>query len=300
MSFRVPACRHLAWVRKTATLRAPRKWIPMVESAASLHQHAAAAAAGVMASHPQHRHPPFSRPSQRHQHGRQQDVCASFVGQIRLKHGVKKGKKGGKGQKASAPSSTADGEDVAESLDDIAGIPESKARFDKVLQGLTRDFQGLRGGKTDPGMLDNVKVESYGSMTTLASVAQASMKGPQLIVLSVYDPGMTKAVEDAIRECGMGLNPNSEGQGQVHVPIPKPTKESREAVAKVAAKHAEKSKVVVRGIRHKILDQIKKKKDSFPEDDVHMRIKEIDKCTKDAEADIAGMLEKKKVEILTV
>lgn len=51
---------------------------------------------------------------------------------------------------------------------------------------------------------------------------------------------MTKAVEDAIRECGMGLNPNAEGQGQVNVPIPKPTKESREAVAKVAAKHAEK------------------------------------------------------------
>ncbi len=54
---------------------------------------------------------------------------------------------------------------------------------------------------------------------------------------------MTKAVEDAIRECGMGLNPNVEGQGQVNVPIPKPTKESREAVAKVAAKHAEKVRV---------------------------------------------------------
>lgn len=51
---------------------------------------------------------------------------------------------------------------------------------------------------------------------------------------------MTKAVEDAVRDCGMGLNPNTEGQGQVNVPIPKPTKESREAVAKVAAKHAEK------------------------------------------------------------
>eukprot|EP00752_Nemacystus_decipiens_P004342 g3967.t1 len=149
-------------------------------------------------------------------------------------------------------------------------------------------------------MLDNVKVESYGSMSTLASVAQASMKGPQLIVLTVYDPGMTRAVEDAIRECGMGLNPSSEGQGQVNVPIPKPTKESREAVAKVAAKHAEKSKVVLRGIRHKILDQIKKKKDSFPEDDVHLRLKEIDVCTKEAEASVATMLEKKKAEILTV
>lgn len=61
-----------------------------------------------------------------------------------------------------------------------------------------------------------------------------------LLCLLASSPQMTKAVEDAVRECGMGLNPNSEGQGQVHVPIPKPTKESRQAVAKVAAKNAEK------------------------------------------------------------
>lgn len=219
------------------------------------------------------------------------------AGQKRLKHGSKKGGKAGKGHKGAASASP---EEEAESLDDIAGIPDTKARFDRVLEGLKHDLQGLRGGKTDPAMLDGIKVESYGSMSPLASVAQASMKGPQLIVLTLYDPEMTKAVEEAVRECGMGLNPSSEGQGQVNVPIPKPTKESREAVAKVAAKQTEKSKVVLRGIRHKIVDHIKKKKDSFPEDDVHQRLKEVDKCTQTAEASANKMLEKKKAEILTV
>ncbi|CAM9241359.1 unnamed protein product [Scytosiphon promiscuus] len=289
MAFRFP-CRHLVRVCKPSAASVSKKWLP-AGSVASLH-HPAAGMSGL--AHQQEQQPSSFHRGQ-HQAQQQGLAFSPWAGQKRLKHAAKKGKKGGKGQKASA-----DAGDGAESLDDIAGIPESKARFDKVLQGLKHDFQGLRGGKTDPGMLDNVKVESYGSMTTLASVAQASMKGPQLIVLTVYDPGMTQAVEDAIRECGMNLNPSSEGQGQVNVPIPKATKESREAVAKVAAKHAEKSKVVMRGIRHKILEQIKKKKDVFPEDDVHLRLKEIDKCTKDAEAAVASMLEKKKAEILTV
>ncbi|CAM9925476.1 unnamed protein product [Ascophyllum nodosum] len=292
MAFRAPY-RHLVRLRETLTVSTAKICLTTGPEA-QLHLRAICtfpARPGVAATTapPQSRLTPL-RSTAPHK------VLVGAVLSRRLKHGGKKGKGGGKGRKGHSP----EGDEEAESLDDIAGLSDTKGRFDKVLEGLKHDLQGLRGGKTDPAILDNIKVESYGSMSTLSSVAQASMKGPQLIVLSVYDPAMTNAVEDAVRECGMGLNPSSEGQGQVLVPIPKPTKESREAVAKMAAKHAEKSKVVLRGIRHKIQDHIKKNKDSFPEDEVHQRMKEIDKCTQEAEANANKMLEKKKAEILTV
>ncbi|CAM9191338.1 unnamed protein product [Choristocarpus tenellus] len=120
-------------------------------------------------------------------------------------------------------------------------------------QALKHDFQGLRGGKADPGMLDHLKVDMYGSSSNLSEAAQVSMKGPQLMVLTVYDPGMTEAVAEAVRYCDMGLNPSVDGETLVTVPIPKTTKESRDAVVKVAAKHTEKVRVLDRlilALRH--------------------------------------------------
>ncbi|CAM9405580.1 unnamed protein product [Discosporangium mesarthrocarpum] len=144
-----------------------------------------------------------------------------------------------------------------------------------VYQGLKNEFQGIRGGKADPAMLDHVQVDMYGTMSNLSEVAQVSMKGPQLMMLTMYDPGMTEVVAAAVRDCDMGLNPSVDGQNQVSVPIPKTSKESRDALVKIAAKHAEKTKVVLRGIRHKVSDKVKKKKDLFSLDDVHVRLKEV-------------------------
>jgi ribosome recycling factor len=175
----------------------------------------------------------------------------------------------------------------------------TRERMERVLGGLQKELDQLRGGRPSAAMFDHINVEAYGQHVTMASIAQAAMKGANQVVLTTYDPALAPAVAVAIRDSGMSLNPQVE-KSQVVVNIPKPSQESREEVAKIAAKQTEKAKIHIRGIRHNVNEQVKASKGLFSEDDVHRKIKDMDALTHEYEAKLVQALDKKKKDIMTV
>src|SRR5947207_13859968 len=131
-------------------------------------------------------------------------------------------------------------------------------RMDGALEALRKELSGLRTGRASVSLLEPVKVEAYGNAVPLNQVATISVPEARLITVQVWDRGVAKAVDKAIREAGLGLNPQTEG-AVVRVPIPDLTEERRRELTKVAAKYAEQARVHVRNVRRDGLDPLKKK-----------------------------------------
>lgn len=141
-------------------------------------------------------------------------------------------------------------------------------RMDGALETLRREFAGLRTGRASPALLEPVKVEAYGSEMPLTQVGTINVPEPRMITVQVWDRSMVGAVERAIRDAGLGLNPSADGQ-LVRVPIPQLTEERRNELAKAASRYAEGARVAVRGVRRDGMDHIKahEKKHEIGEDD---------------------------------
>jgi ribosome recycling factor len=153
-------------------------------------------------------------------------------------------------------------------------------RMDSALETLKREFAGLRTGRASPGLLEPVRVEAYGSEMPLTQVGTIAVPEARMLTVQVWDRTMVSAVEKAIREAGLGLNPSSDGQ-LVRVPIPMLTEERRNELAKAAGRYAEGSKVAVRGVRRDGMDQIKtaEKKAEIGQDDLKDWSDEVQKLT---------------------
>lgn len=142
-------------------------------------------------------------------------------------------------------------------------------RMDGAMETLKRDFSGLRTGRASPALLEPVKVEAYGTAVPITQVGTIGVPEPRMITVQVWDRTLIGAVERAIRDSGLGLNPGSDGQ-VVRVPIPQLTAERRTELAKAAGRYAEGSRVAIRGVRRDGMDQIKafEKKGEISEDDM--------------------------------
>ncbi len=153
-------------------------------------------------------------------------------------------------------------------------------RMDGAIETLRREFAGLRTGRASPGLLEPVKVEAYGSEMPITQVGTIGVPEPRLITVQVWDRTLVGAVERAIRDSGLGLNPASDGQ-LVRVPIPQLTGERRTELAKQAGRYAEGARVAVRGVRRDGMDQIKalEKKHEISEDDSAGWSSEVQKLT---------------------
>ncbi len=153
-------------------------------------------------------------------------------------------------------------------------------RMDGAVETLRREFAGLRTGRANPGLLEPVRVEAYGSEMPLAQVGTIGVPEARMITVQVWDRSLVGAVELAIRDAGLGLNPSSDGQ-LVRVPIPQLTAERRNELAKAAGRYAEGAKVAVRGVRRDGMDQIKglEKKHTISEDDAGRWSEEVQKLT---------------------
>jgi ribosome recycling factor len=138
-----------------------------------------------------------------------------------------------------------------------AVVKELRRRMDGGLDVLRKEFVGLRTGRASVNLLDPVQVEAYGSTMPLNQLANVSVPEPRMLVGQFWDRAMAKAVDKAIREAGLGLNPQTEGQ-TIRVPIPDLNEERRRELTKVAAKYAEAARVVVRNVRRDGIDQSKK------------------------------------------
>lgn len=153
-------------------------------------------------------------------------------------------------------------------------------RMDGALETLRREFAGLRTGRASPALLEPVKVPAYGSDVPLTQVGTVNVPEPRMITVQVWDRSLVSAVEKAIRDAGLGLNPSSDGQ-LVRVPIPQLTAERRAELAKAAGRYAEGARVAVRGVRRDGMDDIKthQKKHDLSEDDIERWSDEVQKLT---------------------
>jgi len=174
-------------------------------------------------------------------------------------------------------------------------------RMDKTLDTLRGDFGGLRAGRAHASLLDNIMVEAYGSPTPIAQVGTINVPDARTLSISVWDKGLAKSVEKALRESDLGLNPVSDGQ-LIRIPIPPLSEERRKELVKIAGKYAEQNKVAIRNIRRDALDEIKKlKKDNLISEDEEKKYNnDIQKLTDDSIKKIDDLLEQKEKDILQV
>ena len=178
---------------------------------------------------------------------------------------------------------------------------DAKTRMEKSLESLKADFGGLRAGRAHASLLDGILVEAYGSMTPLSQIGTISVPDARTLSVSVWDRGLAKSVEKALRESELGLNPASDGQ-LIRIPIPPLSEERRKELTKMARKSAEGAKVAVRSIRRDAVEQIKKlKKDSLiTEDEQRKAEDDAQKITDKAIKDIDGICAAKEKEIMEV
>jgi ribosome recycling factor len=180
-------------------------------------------------------------------------------------------------------------------------IKDLRRRMDGALEVLRKEFAGLRTGRASASLLDPVVVEAYGNTMPLNQVGTVSVPEPRLIIVQVWDRGNVKATEKAIREAGLGLNPQTEGQ-TLRVPIPDLNEERRKELTKVAAKYAEQARVSVRNVRRDGLDLLKKQeKDHKISQDQHRKLdKDIQALTDETIKKVDALLAQKDKEILQV
>jgi ribosome recycling factor len=153
-------------------------------------------------------------------------------------------------------------------------------RMDGALETLRREFAGLRTGRASPALLEPVRVHAYGTEVPLNQVGNTAVPEPRMLTVQVWDRSLIGAVEKAIRDAGLGLNPASDGQ-LVRVPIPQLTTERRTELVKLAHKYAEGARVAVRGVRRDGMEQIKgfEKKHEIGEDVAKTWHDEVQKLT---------------------
>ena len=176
-----------------------------------------------------------------------------------------------------------------------------KERMDKAIAALKEEFAGLRTGRANAGLIENVMVDAYGSTSPITSVAAISVPEPRMITVSVWDKGVTIAVEKAIRNAGLGLNPITDGQ-TLRIPIPPLTEERRRDLAKLAGKYAETQKIAVRNVRREALEDLKKaeKAGDLSQDEQKRADKDVQGFTDDAVKRIDETLRSKEAEIMQV
>src|SRR5580704_3421008 len=137
-------------------------------------------------------------------------------------------------------------------------LKDLRRRMDGAIEVLRKEFGGLRTGRASASLLEPVSVGAYGGTVPRNQLANISVPEPRMIVVQVWDRALAKAVDKAIREAGLGLNPQTEGQ-VIRVPIPDLSEERRRELTRVAAKYAEQARVSVRNVRRDGIDALKKR-----------------------------------------
>lgn len=181
----------------------------------------------------------------------------------------------------------------------------SKDDMDRRMKGavatLKSELSGLRTGRASAALLDPVKVEAYGNVVPVNQVGSIATPEPRMITVQVWDKGMAKAVDKAIRDAGLGLNPQMDGQ-LLRIPLPELNQERRKELSKLAAKYAEAARVAVRNVRRDGMDLLKKleKDGKIGQDDQHTKGDELQKLTDANIKDIDAALQTKEQEIMQV
>jgi ribosome recycling factor len=173
-------------------------------------------------------------------------------------------------------------------------------RMEKAIAALRTEFASLRTGRASGSMLEPVMVEAYGQMTPVNQLGTVNVPEPRMVTINVWDRGMVSKVEKAIRDSGLGINPQTNGT-IIMLPIPELNEERRRELTKVAANYAEHARVAVRNLRRDGMDQIKKaKSNGLSEDDVKFWEGEVQELTDRYIKQVDQTLESKQAEIMHV
>jgi len=180
-------------------------------------------------------------------------------------------------------------------------INDLKRRMDGAIEVLRKELGGLRTGRASANLLEPVQVSAYGSTMPLNQVGTVGVPEPRMITVQVWDKTLVGAVDKAIRESGLGLNPQAEGT-LVRVPIPELSQERRQELSKVAHKYAELARVAVRNVRRDGMEYLKRqeKAHDISQDDHRHRSDEIQKLTDGYIKKIDETLAQKEKEIMQV
>ena len=180
-------------------------------------------------------------------------------------------------------------------------LSDYRKRMDGALSALKTEFSGLRTGRANSALLDNIKVMAYGSETPLNQVASISVPEARMLVVNVWDKSQVESVDKALRQSNLGINPVMDGQ-TLRIPMPPLTEERRRELTKVAGSYSENAKVAVRNVRRDAMDTLKKleKSGDMGEDEQKAHGEDVQKATDAVIADIDNALETKSAEIMQV
>lgn len=212
---------------------------------------------------------------------------------IKKKESKKKNNKKGKIDKGSDID-----DEFAESKIDIDSF---KDRMNKAVDAFSKELLKLRTGRPDPKMLDDVRVECYGSSSELSQIAQVSAKGAKELIVNVFDQTLTSTVINSIRNANLGLNPKDSSDGASFIiPIPKTTSETRKENVNRAKALREKTKTTLNKYRQDILKTVtKEKKDKIiSDDDAFAHTKDIDSVTEDYQKKANEALKEREKQLL--
>jgi ribosome recycling factor len=186
-------------------------------------------------------------------------------------------------------------------MTDLFDIADLKRRMQGALQSLKHEFGGLRTGRASAGLLEPIRVEAYGQVMPLTQVATISVPEARALSVQVWDRSMVGAVERAIRDANLGLNPVTEGQ-VLRIRVPELNEQRRKEMVKVAHRYAEEARVAVRHVRRDGIDGLKKllKDRRISEDDEKRHAGEIQKATDQAIGEVDQALLAKEKEIMQV
>ncbi len=180
-------------------------------------------------------------------------------------------------------------------------IDDLERRMKGAIEALKREFAGLRTGRASTSLLEPLTVEAYGAEMPINQVATIGAPEPRMLTVQVWDKGNAKAVEKAIRESALGLNPASDGQ-LIRVPIPELSEERRTELARVAQRYAEQARVAVRNVRRDGMDKLKRmeRAGELSQDEQHLWSEEVQELTDRFVKEIDEAVTTKESEIMQV
>ncbi len=186
------------------------------------------------------------------------------------------------------------------SEDFMIDTDDLERRMKGAMGSLKTEFASLRTGRGSASMLDPITVDAYGQQTPINQVGTVNVPEPRMVTINVWDKSMVNAVEKAIRESGLGINPQLNGT-IIMLPIPELNEERRRELTRVAAQYAENARVSVRNVRRDGMDQVKKAKaDGMSEDDQKFWESEVQELTNKYTKAVDTALETKQAEIMQV
>ncbi|MBU1319734.1 MAG: ribosome recycling factor [candidate division Zixibacteria bacterium] len=172
-------------------------------------------------------------------------------------------------------------------------------RMNKTIDAVKQQLASIRTGKASPSLVENLKVNYYGSMTPMSQVASISAPEPRLLVVQLWDKTAVPEVVKTIQSSDLGLNPQVEGQ-ILRIPIPPLSEERRRELVKLAKKYGEEAKVALRNIRRDVNDELKKteKEKKISEDQMHDGLQDVQKLIDDFTKNVDHLTSKREAEVM--